>query len=70
MLFRVCACEEWHSGPCLDFSYDSPLYWTNDKDKPNQRDFLNIDELPETFLSLTKMYAQAQLDHISTFFAP
>jgi len=20
-------CEEWHTGPCLDFGYDSPRYW-------------------------------------------
>jgi len=23
------SCEEWHPGPCLDFSYDSPQYWLN-----------------------------------------
>lgn len=21
------SCEEWHTGPCLDFSFDSPYYW-------------------------------------------
>ena len=20
-------CEEWHTGPCLDFGYDAPFYW-------------------------------------------
>lgn len=23
------SCDEWHSGPCLDFSYDWPVYWTD-----------------------------------------
>lgn len=22
------ACDEWHTGPCLDFGYDAPYYWT------------------------------------------
>ena len=22
------SCEEWHTGPCLDFGYDSPHYWS------------------------------------------
>jgi hypothetical protein len=21
------SCEEWHTGPCLDFSYSSPYHW-------------------------------------------
>lgn len=21
-------CDEWHTGPCLDFGYDAPDYWT------------------------------------------
>src|SRR5205823_14695155 len=21
------SCEEWHTGPCLDFSYAAPYYW-------------------------------------------
>jgi hypothetical protein len=21
------SCEEWHTGPCFDFSYDAPCYW-------------------------------------------
>jgi hypothetical protein len=26
-------CEEWHSGPCLDFGYDAPHYWNSSADK-------------------------------------
>jgi hypothetical protein len=22
-------CEEWHTGPCLDFGFSSPFYWNN-----------------------------------------
>ena len=40
-------CEEWHTGPCLDFSYDSPYYWSNDTPKDP---FVNYDQLPDTFL--------------------
>lgn len=21
------SCDEWHTGPCLDFSYDAPIHW-------------------------------------------
>jgi hypothetical protein len=24
------SCEEWHTGPCLDFSYRSPYYWNQE----------------------------------------
>jgi hypothetical protein len=26
-------CEEWHIGPCLDFSYDSPQYWLHEHEE-------------------------------------
>jgi hypothetical protein len=26
-------CEEWHTGPCLDFGHDSPYYWTKENEK-------------------------------------
>lgn len=29
------SCEEWHMGPCLDFSYDSPHYWSEEHAKLN-----------------------------------
>ena len=31
------SCEEWHTGPCLDFSYDSPHYWSKDHEKASYR---------------------------------
>jgi hypothetical protein len=27
------SCAEWHTGPCLDFSYDSPHYWSEEHEK-------------------------------------
>ena len=26
-------CDEWHTGPCLDFGVDSPYYWSDDHEK-------------------------------------
>ena len=44
-------CEEWHTGPCLDFSYASPAYWTRENDKANQMgSFEWLGEMPHTFL--------------------
>lgn len=31
------SCDEWHSGPCLDFSYDAPIYWLEEHEKANRR---------------------------------
>jgi hypothetical protein len=45
------SCEEWHSGACLDFSYDSPYYWQQEfgeASSPNDRETLN--PRPATFL--------------------
>jgi hypothetical protein len=30
-------CDEWHTGPCLDFSVSSPYYWSNDHEKASRR---------------------------------
>jgi hypothetical protein len=30
-------CDEWHSGPCLDFSYASPYYWSQEHEKARSR---------------------------------
>jgi hypothetical protein len=30
------SCEEWHTGPCLDFSYASPCYWLDKHDKASR----------------------------------
>jgi hypothetical protein len=29
--------EEWHTGPCLDFSYDSPYYWSQEHETASDR---------------------------------
>ncbi|HEY8227308.1 MAG TPA: DUF2199 domain-containing protein [Pyrinomonadaceae bacterium] len=47
------SCEEWHTGPCLDFSYDSPSYWEKAYEASNVRDPLvpaSGTEHPATFL--------------------
>jgi hypothetical protein len=31
------ACDEWHTGPCLDFAYDSPHYWLDKHEKASQK---------------------------------
>ena len=31
------SCEEWHTGPCLDFSYDSPHYWRKEHERASHR---------------------------------
>lgn len=31
------SCDEWHTGPCLDFGYDSPHYWLEEHEKINTR---------------------------------
>jgi hypothetical protein len=47
------SCEEWHTGPALDFSYDSPDYWLKEHEKTNEEARLRpfcYDEHPQTFL--------------------
>ena len=36
--WKCSSCEEWHYGPCLDFSYDSPFYWTSEDEALNLLD--------------------------------
>ena len=45
-------CEEWHYGPCLDFGYHSPLYWTSENDEANEIGFFDSPKegLPTMFL--------------------
>ncbi|HZI56124.1 MAG TPA: DUF2199 domain-containing protein, partial [Verrucomicrobiae bacterium] len=31
------SCDEWHTGPCLDFGYDSPHYWLEEHEKASQK---------------------------------
>jgi hypothetical protein len=47
--WKCSTCEEWHTGPCLDFSYAAPVYWT-DSAKADDPAALSVDQLPETFL--------------------
>lgn len=40
-------CDEWHTGPCLDFSYDAPYYWRKEYEYSHEIEhptsFLNED---------------------------
>src|SRR6185436_1773853 len=48
------SCEEWHTGPCLDFTYDSPAYWKEEHEagsSPDSVGFSSIDSHPRTFLN-------------------
>jgi hypothetical protein len=48
------SCDEWHTGPILDLSFDSPYYWTkkNGEDESAARLLPDWDQKrPETFLS-------------------
>jgi hypothetical protein len=31
------SCDEWHTGPCLDFGYDSPHYWSKEDEKASKK---------------------------------
>lgn len=47
------SCEEWHYGPCLDFSYYWPWYWNSEYDEANEIGFFDSGKegLPRTFLN-------------------
>lgn len=48
------SCDEWHVGPCLDFSYDAPLYWRKQYDEVNTESDLSPSrdqKSSKTFLS-------------------
>jgi len=38
--WKCATCEEWHTGPCLDFSEDSPYYWSEEHTETNHRSSL------------------------------
>jgi hypothetical protein len=44
------SCEEWHTGPCLDFSYDAPYYWNEDEPEASESESFGNYELPRSFL--------------------
>lgn len=31
------SCDEWHTGPCLDFGYNSPYYWLDEHEKTSKK---------------------------------
>jgi hypothetical protein len=35
--WKCYSCDEWHTGPCLDFSLDSPCYWSKENEKQSNR---------------------------------
>jgi hypothetical protein len=48
------SCDEWHTGPCLDFGYDSPQYWRAEHENANKKSKLLpawSKTKPETFLT-------------------
>jgi hypothetical protein len=34
------SCDEWHTGPCLDFSYGAPIHWTDEHERENDKSSL------------------------------
>jgi hypothetical protein len=38
--WKCSSCEEWHTGPCLDFSYHAPFYWTKEHEEASRRETL------------------------------
>jgi hypothetical protein len=46
------SCDKWHYGPCLDFSYFSPAYWSKEDKQSIQIGFFDsgAEGLPTTFL--------------------
>lgn len=48
--WKCFTCEEWHSGPCLDFTYRFPIYWDPDK-LPTYEVDLSVGNLPASFLN-------------------
>lgn len=38
--WRCGSCDEWHTGPCLDFSYSEPYFWGSDCEKASR--FTNL----------------------------
>ena len=45
------SCEEWHTGPTLDFGYDAPAYWQTGHEKSAGLSSFSLAELPEWFLN-------------------
>jgi hypothetical protein len=45
------SCEEWHTGPCLDFASAKPDYWSNEHEKQHERSQLlpSLGRKPKTW---------------------
>lgn len=51
--WKCSSCEQWHTGPCLDFGYASPHYWDENLQQVGSRaqSLLDLEEdCPPTFL--------------------
>lgn len=35
--WKCSSCEEWHEGPCLDFTYPAPIYWGAEQEKASKK---------------------------------
>jgi hypothetical protein len=47
------SCDEWHTGPCLDFSYSKPFYWRSEDQEATRWPLLpsgNFDKSNKSFL--------------------
>lgn len=52
--WKCSGCDEWHTGPCLDFGYDSPYYWSKEYEEASHRASLLpgwSKQRPKTFLN-------------------
>jgi hypothetical protein len=48
------SCDEWHTGPCLDFTYDSPQYWRKEHKEVDRKNRLKPEweeAINETFIN-------------------
>ena len=49
--WKCFSCDEWHTGPCLDFSYDAPYYWRNDAESvTGESETFGDYEFPKSFI--------------------
>ena len=52
--WKCSSCDEWHTGPCLDFGCDSPHYWSKEYEEASHRAGLLpgwSKQRPKTFLN-------------------
>ena len=35
--WKCATCDEWHTGPCLDFGYDAPSHWGDEHEKASKK---------------------------------